>query len=477
MKKSCSTLLPIVFLAFSSLCFAQSEPSVSVGKIVFDSKPHIESTSLKNMPHIDYVLTTGKFAWAVDENSDPSSPYTASAIFFDGQNWSSAGGQNVPGMKKIFHIYPAYPISGLYPYAWADGADDKGQRVIAYFNGQTWSPAKLASSIFDTVSWQMQASAGRAYLMGQTWDAQGKPFTVYSTMDAGAAAEQNWSKSISIPGQYSNADTFNDSNPYLFFLSDPKGEGTRAQNLVRINPDNSNTVINLKNLSAPYGELLVVGTQVYVNYPTGSAYQAMLAYNNNNGDGTWTYTQDIDNFSLTSVDWSEQYQGLVCKYYNSSNSKLSLSTQLSLGCIDFNNSQPEWTPSLRLPSQAKSWFMMTSNNSSWISYIDNNSLPQVLHYDVSQRRLDNLNYPQTTGVNVLQSRVVDNNQIIACSWDKSSNKTNVSIYDLTASTWTPISVPTDITGCGFSFSGGVFPQARNIDLNNGEQMWLYNYTG
>jgi hypothetical protein len=482
MKKIFSLSL-FSLVSLNTLVFAanRNDAHVNIAKIALTPTPHLETFTLNNTSKIDYIITTGPYAWALNNNYDETD-YSASAIFFDGKQWDSAGGHNIPGLRYTTAFQPAYPISGIKPYAWILGSGGGYLNyLVSYFNGKQWTPLQSVRTIFNNLDisrCDLKASAGRAYLFCKiSSNSTRSTQTVYVTMDANSETEQTWSLPRYLAGEANTTDSFNDITPYLFLLM--KSDDYKTFNFMKINPDYSTKNFPIEDLDRPYalGELLVDGDRIYLNYTYTTQEAPQLnwnkfAYAGNNGETSWYHSLIANSSNIIIHDQSQtENSGFFCNNTHA----FSDPESLTLTCIDFNHTSPAWDSEVTVVNYPKAWINIVRNNGEWIVYgIKGSRLNiHVMDYDSKSQTLKDTHFPTQSNI-YFNARALNLQTILTCTYSKDLKPT-LSFYDRThpETGWQMINTDqTLVRGCGLSNSGNPV-HTRNINPNNNETLWIF----
>ncbi len=420
----------ILQCSISMSAFADNPPSTQVFALDPKLGQFIKQT-IFNLPSINEIFSAGKYAWAVNNTT---------VAFYDGDNWNTA--VNIEGMTKLEKIHPGYPLTGQQPIAWAVGENNK-DKVIAYFNGHTWSKAVPAQLDGDVI-----ASGG--YLWSETVYEMGADLEFVN-----AASPLTFTK-INLPQDkiYSLiAESNNDDTP-TYFIATMTFDSNYDQ-LLRITPQGDIKSIPISSQSTyPINNLSVnVTGNTLVLITHSEALHNTMRFSFNNGD-SWQdgYDPLPDSMYLTPA-----INNRVCADIINGNVN---GPYESVSCMNLNNNSP-LMPIFNVASTTATWpleqdrMWYISEEETLVKFHDFN---HGYEFDTQINSVANSIQHNTYSPD---ARVIGPHQIITCGTDK---KNQLSGFYFNGTNWIATALNNTSSRCCIS--------RGNAD-NQAQTAWIF----
>lgn len=412
--------------------FAYSDALAALDVMHYDSNKHIwEKQLIFNMGNMKdrSIISAGKYAWAMSDTT---------VAFYNGTNWEP--GVVIPGMKNLKNIYPAYPLTGKLPVAWAIGGGDDSAKMVSYFDGKKWSNTKyLPDSQYGTL---IGASNGHIWAIGNNRYRD-------AIISTDIKHPEQWSTPtpLEIGGSYSPyVFSYDDHASYIYLLEFGKHK------LIRI--DENNKVYEksfeqyVDGILAREGQIAVIAT----NFENQTIF-----YSNNNGISWRSFPFIIENVPpLRSM-----YHGLICGEIVDRGNNI---IPGKFACLDMTQKNPQWQ---EFESNDKSQTMViTDANGAWLI-----SQTKVQHYDIKTKTLSDLHLETIANSVTWRPPIgsVINNQFVTAAIDKYGQWIGIVS---TANGWESISIPWLNESNSASISGDY---DNPLYATNDNDEWIYQY--
>lgn len=430
------TLCAAISILNAASCYAD----MSIYRFNPQSK-HLATEKIKGLNSLNFLVSTGNYAWACDAQGN--------IAFYNGQQWQNA--QKVPNISKLTSIYPAYPLAGNQPTAWALG-EQNDQYIISYFNGSTWSNVQSVPKSAGQIS--LTASAGHAWYVLN--DEDGNNATIHVSSDT---TPTNWTTSNTTlsgvtMGSGDVIQALSDIGAFAYVTCIDDNYNFR---LARIDGNG-----DVKMISNPAGKL--DDFFIHENILIVSSLHKSQSFSDSYGDGF-----EIP-FPMTGVGVNTQYG------FNSAGSGMECvnlsSTGNNLSCLK-RFDQTAWHD-FTVPTTATYTLPITTPTGAYVFGVDRKGISLVItgmySYDYAENfvRDTSLTNYQT---NYFSPRVFSYNQVLI------AGDQNIYFYD--GNKWQTIALPvikTPRTVYDMNSFGNMGSGTMQLYASDGNHIWIYPRT-
>ncbi|MBX9705793.1 MAG: hypothetical protein K5Q00_06010, partial [Gammaproteobacteria bacterium] len=417
--------LPSLFLlAAVATSQAIAAPVIKISFV--HGMPQTTPYNIDSLANISSIYTSGPNAWATDGAGNYAS--------FNGQNWNAV---NIPGANSITTISSAYPVTGQDSTAWALVSTSSGA-AISYFNGISWSPPELITTILQVSSlpnynFSIATSGGAVFLAASS-------SSTHVDYLAVKKPSGDWhTQQILGSSGYLAMDAFDDSNPVLNFIA--QNTTTQAPMLYRLDSDgNITSEPNAMGSDLSFvNYLFAAGPEVILNYSTMT--NTMAAYKDFSTQNNW---QQVTALNMGSTLRADSYNnGLLCEIGQAENS--------IFACLNTSQLQNQWQQwPLVTPEQQMATYQLLprSDNGAWLNFYTYNSgagaiaAAKIYNYDNQTNTATDIHFPLANFPNTRSSVIteVGTDNLMACVGDAYGTKSQqpLQLYYYNGQGWSTI---------------------------------------
>lgn len=410
-----------VFLSLALALVSSFAHATSTSVFYFNGQTHrSEIQTIPKLKDIIDLVSAGHYAWAY------STDHTIA--FYNGKEWTPA--VFITGMLSITGVYPGFPVNGKQAIAWITGTNEADERVVAFFDGQSYSRAQKTDVV------QIDTSGGYA------WGYSGfdKPIRMTSWQQPTLWRDVPNSTMFSDKEAMLSSTAFNDNEAAYYILS--FGIGGTETTLKKID-ENGNITTVLNDLNHQAHNLFVQNDDIVVFSPQ--------EYRLSRDNGlTWKTVPE----SISYVFDTQYANGIICD----------VDAFNPVKCIDNNANPPsKRTFALNNYDPQEGYQTNTDATGFWVS-TTNNNIPFISHYNfITGTQIDT----QVSAIasEVANIRAMNSSQVLACGLDK-KNKPVALYYDGT--NWTATLLPSDPDTCDF--------EETNVADTADKSVWIYETT-